>query len=319
MLLSAILAGPALEASNDIPVGAKLARVSNPPFTFGLHVKDDSFYELARAEQQLGRKADLFLQFGTIAGRFNAGRTQQLVNNGYLVVQTLEFWEKKTPDPRFSLRRISGGAFDKEIDRWAQDLKAFGQPIVLRPLHEPNGAWYPWGLYAGKSYVEDFVPAWRHLVDRFRMAGASNVRFELCFARFNPDIEGKAKKGKTQDFNPWASLWPGDAYVDIIGIDIFNRPPANDNNWQTFDQLFAESYQQAASLSNKPIWIQEMASTGLGGDKATWIADAFKGLKIKYPRVASVTWFNYSAQKDTDWRFDQTPASLQAFKTALKR
>lgn len=319
MLLLAAVAGPALESSNDGPAGANIPRVVNPAFTFGLHVKDDSFYELARAEQQLDRRADLFLQYNGIEGQFNARKAQQLAASGYSIVLTLEFWEKKNPDERFSLQRISSGAFDKEIDRWARDLKEFGQPIVLRPLHEFNGAWYPWGVFAGGNHVEDFVPAWRHIVDRFRLAGVSNVRFELCFARFHLDIETKGQKGKELPANPWASLWPGDDYVDMVGIDVFNRPPEKGNSWQTFDNLFARSYGQVSALSHKPIWIQEMASTGIGGDKATWIADAFKSIKTKYPRVASVTWFNYAGKKDSGWRFDKTPASLEALKAALMR
>src|SRR5437868_9600105 len=91
MLLLAAIAGPIIDASNDGPVGANVPRVLKPDFTFGLHVKDDSFYELARAEQQVDRKADLFLQYNTIGGQFNARKAQQLTASGYSIVLTLEF------------------------------------------------------------------------------------------------------------------------------------------------------------------------------------------------------------------------------------
>src|SRR5689334_18676872 len=124
LLMLVVIAGPVLEASSNTRVGANVARLSDPDYAFGLYVKDNNFFELTRAEQKLGRKADLFLEYNTIEEHFNADRAERLMANGYLVVLTLEFWAKKYPDERFSLHQIAQGAFDADIDRWAKDLKA---------------------------------------------------------------------------------------------------------------------------------------------------------------------------------------------------
>ena len=67
------------------------------------------------------------------------------------------------------------------------------------------------------------------------------------------------------------------------------------------------------TLSNKPIMISEIASTEQGGSKAAWITDWFlRDLPAEYPRVRAVVWFDQD--KEADWRFNSSPASLAAFK-----
>lgn len=291
----------ALYVSQPKVVGANLPRVSDQ-FTFGLYVKNESFEELRIAEEKAGRRADVFLMFKDIGDEFDAERTERLIRSGYTVVLTLKVWED-------SLAAITRGDLDNEFDRWARDIADFGYPLVLRPLHEFNGNWFPWGVYYPGNQVEDFTPAWRHIVNRFRTAGANNVSWQLCFNRYHPEFRA----------DPWTNFWPGEEYVDIIGIDIFNRPPDESHTWQDFDTLFEASYQQALTLpGNKPIWLQEFGSTGQGGDKAAWIRDTFQSIRTRYPRIASVTWFNYALVRTNDWAFDQTPATLAAFREAIQ-
>jgi hypothetical protein len=318
-----VIAGPWLEAHPGRGAGADIPRVKDPNFTFGLYVKNESLVELASTERQLGRKADLFLAFSNIKEQFNTEQAVQLANSGYRFVVTLQFWENKMPDDRFSLARITAGDWDPEIDAWAREVKAFGRPVILRPLHHANWERLPWSAFAGSNRVEDFGPAWRHVVDRFRAAGAANAQFELSFRWLPPRDpardQGPMAAGGPSDV-PWSAFWPGDNYVDIVGIDVLNR------NWGrrkpatlwSFDDLFAEGYRQAIALpGNKPVWIQELATTGVGVDKAAWITDAFTSIRTKYPRVSSVTWLNHSLLPNGDFEFDETPASLAAMRQAL--
>jgi len=69
------------------------------------------------------------------------------------------------------------------------------------------------------------------------------------------------------------------------------------------------------SHTNKPVMISETASTEVGGDKAQWITSAFAQLPVRFPRIESLTWFN--TNKETDWRVESSPASLEAFRTAV--
>ena len=91
-------------------------------------------------------------------------------------------WEPWTPtaglaQPDFQLARIAAGAYDAYISEWAVALRLVGSPVYLRPMHEFNGDWYPWSGAVNGNTPEQFVQAWRRIVDIFRGLGAANVRF----------------------------------------------------------------------------------------------------------------------------------------------
>ena len=75
---------------------------------------------------------------------------------------------------RGGLGAIARGDYDAYVDRWAADAAAYGHPVFLRFAHEMNDPYrYPWGPQ--NNTKEEFIAAWRHVVERFRRAGASNV------------------------------------------------------------------------------------------------------------------------------------------------
>ena len=65
--------------------------------------------------------------------------------------------------PRYRLARIAAGKFDRYLHRYARQVKAYGGPLILRPFHEMDGFWYPWGGTANGNTPLDFVRAWRHV------------------------------------------------------------------------------------------------------------------------------------------------------------
>ena len=72
---------------------------------------------------------------------------------------------------------VFDGDHDDYIDSWAEAAAEYGDPILLRPFHEMNGFWYPWSVGVNGNTPETYVAGWRHVVDRFRAAGADNVSF----------------------------------------------------------------------------------------------------------------------------------------------
>lgn len=83
-------------------------------------------------------------------------------------------------------------------------------PIIFRPWHEHNGEWFWWG----KSHVSesDYIKLWRFTVDYLR---AENKQHNLIFA-FSPDRSRTNIDTIEQDY---FYGYPGDAYVDVIGLD----------------------------------------------------------------------------------------------------
>ncbi|RDY61562.1 glycosyl hydrolase [Flagellimonas nanhaiensis] len=103
--------------------------------------------------------------------------------------------------------------------------------IVFRLFHEMNGGWFWWGTQATNHSPALYVDFYRLTVDYIKER--SN---HVLFA-WSPD--------KTLD----TSYYPGDSYVDVVGIDFYN--PNNIDLKQRLIELtdFAEQHNKVAALT----------------------------------------------------------------------
>lgn len=98
-------------------------------------------------------------------------------------------------------------------DRWMQSLgtiatgldalQKLGVVVIWRPLHEMNGGWFWWGAKPGA----DFVAVWRHMFDYF----THTRQLHNLIWDFGPNHGQRS----VNDY------YPGDAYVDLTGIDAY--------------------------------------------------------------------------------------------------
>ena len=232
----------------------------------------------------------------------NAVRT-----HGSIPMVTWEPWlyVQGTNQANFSLQSIIDGSHDAYIVQWAKASKAWGHPYFLRFAHEMNGFWYPWSESANGNKAGQYVQAWRHVHDIFTALGVKNVTWV-----WSPNTEfakGTALKG----------LYPGASYVDWVGIDGYNWGGVEGKAWQSFAQVFRQTYNDVTALApGKPLMIAETASAEQHGNKARWITDAFTVQLPKYfPQIKAVVWFDEN--KETDWRAGSSAASQAAFVGAL--
>lgn len=196
------------------------------------------------------------------------------------------------------LKEIAEGKHDEYIRSFARDINKSGIATTIRFGHEMNGDWYPWGRRA-----EEYKIAYRHIFNIFRNEKASNTSFmwSVNISENPPDLD---------------KFYPGDDYVDIIGIDGFNFGTTQDyGGWRSFSELFGPTYDYLSEKYDKPISIAETASTEHGGNKAEWISEMFKNLALSYPEIKEVIWFNII--KETDWRIESSKSSLSAFRSYL--
>jgi beta-mannanase len=206
------------------------------------------------------------------------------------------FWE-----PSFGYDSINNFSKDAYVGQFAADAKAYGYPVILVPFDEMNLNESAWGYGASGNTAPKFITAWRHVYDIFNSAGATNVKFALDYN--NVSVPASPD-------NTFASYYPGDSYVDYIGVDGFNFG----SPWQSFGQIFSDAVSQLSSY-NKPIYILSTGSVpGAQNEKASWIADMGAQIK-KYPNVIGWVWFN--SNSDKDWTVSTDPASLAAFKNIL--
>ncbi len=102
-------------------------------------------------------------------------------------------------------------------------------PVIWRPLHEAAGniyepwhgtAWFWWGYDGADVYKK----LWIYMFDFFKEKGINNLIWVW-----------------TTQLND-ADFYPGDAYVDIIGRDIYNQKAGPDNavQYKTIDEVYSK-------------------------------------------------------------------------------
>jgi beta-mannanase len=112
--------------------------------------------------------------------------------------------------PAYQLADIIAGTYDSYITGWATAAAAWGKPCYLRFAHEMNGNWYPWAEAVNGNTAGQYATAWQHVRDIFTAAGATNVKWIWA-----PNV---LYSGSTA----LAGLYPGDSYVDVVGVDGYN-------------------------------------------------------------------------------------------------
>ena len=234
---------------------------------------------------------------------------------GGIPLITWEPWAGTALDPAWSLRRaVLSGAHDAYIDSWARGLAAFGRPVLLRFAHEMHDhGWYPWAVGRNGNTAADALAAWRHVRAIFRAAGADNVQWV-----WNPNTLGDAPAARHEAV--YRSLYPGDAEVDWVGLDVFNTGPALDWGapyWRSFRDALSAPYEALARVSRHPLLLPEVGCTETGGSKATWIAEALSpDTAERFPRVRALVWFD--TPKEQPWHLDSSPAARAAWETGLR-
>ncbi|MFD2571479.1 glycosyl hydrolase [Spirosoma soli] len=103
----------------------------------------------------------------------------------------------------------------RDIDVIATELKKFRDadiPVLWRPLHEAPGGWFWWGAKGPGPFKE----LWRIMYDR--LTNYHNLH-NLIWVYTGTD-------------QPNMDWYPGDEYVDVLGLDIYADPAANlSGNW----------------------------------------------------------------------------------------
>ncbi len=202
-------------------------------------------------------------------------------------------WVKDHPDLREDRKvfaAILKGTLDYYIIGMAERFRDLGEPIFVRMAHEPDNPQYPWSARGGNT-PEEYTAAWRYVVDLFNKVGATNV---------------------TWVWSPWrttdmAHYYPGDGYVDWIGLTTLNYGRAGvDGRWQSFEELY-EPFRAWVKHHDLPVMLAEFGTTEYGGDRASWLASALSYVKRRCPEVRALVHFH--SDRDRHWPTRWRPAT----------
>ena len=218
---------------------------------------------------------------------------------------------------RYTLAEGASGRFDHEFVTLARRLVAAGQGgAVIRLGWELNGNWFPWSVGTNGNAAHNFVLYWRNIVTAMRSVKGASFKFE-----WNPILGTPVWHA----IAPTAS-YPGDAYVDYIGEDVYDQTSCIDapvgqctsaqSRWDWFLRepfglnwaaTFARQHGKQLALPEWGLW---PASSDGGGDNQLFITNMIDW--IESSGVAIATYFDYG----TD-RLSEYPKSLKTFRRDL--
>lgn len=146
-------------------------------------------------------------------------------------------------------------------------------PVIYRPWHEHNGDWFWWNT--SNATEGEFQELFRFTVDYLRdVRGVSNFVYA-----FSPN-------GHFETEEEYLYGYPGDDYVDLLGVDVYWDVPQANPGW--YDQL-VKDLRIAVTYANKTGKVAALTETGI-----RW--DASDGLKLdgaQYP----LDWYTQMASR----------------------
>jgi len=154
-----------------------------------------------------------------------------------------------TPMAGTSMAAGANGDYDAHFKTLATALvnRGLANNIIIRIGHEFNGNWYPWGVHnttdaaTYKTYFQKIVTAMRSI------PGTQNLKFEWCGMDFVIPYTGFTIN----------DAYPGDAYVDYIGADIY------DACYATNTYPYGPGYTDAQRQQNAWYYLGQSTPVGL--------------------------------------------------------
>lgn len=221
------------------------------------------------------------------------------------------YLKNPSKQPNYQLKDILAGRYDDYIRSWARDIKKVGGPVMLRPMHEMNGSWYPWCGTVNGNEPSEFVDAWRHMHDIFTEEGVENVTWVWSINQ-----ESVPRNSE----NKYAVYYPGDEYVDWTSVSGFNWGTSREGmSWREFDEIYTAPLKYLRTVG-KPVVLSEFGSVPDGGDKAAWIVDSYDRIRTDHPEIAAVVYYDKyekGLKQVQKWQIDSSAKSVKAYGDAL--
>lgn len=115
---------------------------------------------------------------------------------------------------------LPGGTKNTEFNQWLDRIASLAEglkddegkdiPLIFRPFHEQNGSWFWWG--ASTTKPDQYKALYRYTVEYLR--DQKNIHNVLYVYSPNTATPGDQER--------YLETYPGDAYVDIFGIDSYD-------------------------------------------------------------------------------------------------
>jgi hypothetical protein len=200
--------------------------------------------------------------------------------------------------------RITSGASDRTIATMATRLAGMKRPILLRWGWEMNGNWFAWDGTHNARKPAGYVKAWQRMHRIFHQHGATNVAW-VWAPNWN--------SGPNVSWNEFQHYYPGDPYVDWVGVSGYNF---SGESPKTLFTPIVKAYGK-----RKPIILAETAAVSHGRhSKPKWIKKLSAYVDTT-PSIGAVVWFDTDTQKGAPHNFrpDTDAETLAAYRAMARK
>lgn len=226
-------------------------------------------------------------------------------------------------DPHFTMDAFLVGKFDSQLSAWARQAKAHPGPYIFEFGPEVNGSWFPWnGKWNGGGVArqygdprfpdgpEKFRDAYRRVIELFRKEGLTEVTWV-----FHVDTA----KSPHASWNQAEYYYPGDEYIDWIGLSVFGAQLPT-HEWIEFLPKLKAFWPEIASIAKrKPVIISEFAvieDKRNPNRKAQWIQRALRTIETGLYPIKGITYWNspgWLEDGSADFRITSSQQALNTF------
>jgi mannan endo-1,4-beta-mannosidase len=144
-------------------------------------------------------------------------------------------------------------------------------PIIFRPFHEHNGSWFWWG----KKHCspEEYKKLYQQMVQYMTDKGVHNLLYA-----YSPDCFFTE--------SDYFERYPGDGFVDILGLDVYHRKLLQSNNGfvKNLDRMLtaienhAQKHSKLTAITEtglekitEPEWWTNVLLKGIGDHKISYV------------------------------------------------
>ena len=322
---------PPVPAPTPAPSGVLPAQGSGALFGYYGSGSADS----ATMESKIGRKFDLIHYFKDFDATNNMWPTSAMISQASAGRTIHIGWEMVSydggydsalqpapgasstdrsgnPQKTWTYKQVSSGSLDRYLDAVAAKLKTTSAKFIVDLDPETDDRPDIGGtakIRAAAGTRPEYAAAYRHVVDRFRSKGVTNVLWSWTMSGWTATDSSKA----------WSlqQLWPGPGYVNIIMWDPYNHSATN---WRSFGQIVAPFYNSIRGGLLDPVDpTAKKLPMGLGeygciadSRRPAWL-QAIPSQARSYPGLVSIGYFNSGS-----WGALGDSASVTAYGTAGK-
>jgi hypothetical protein len=302
LIAAGVVAGPtaATAASADATSRTSTTSTVKPaanrsglPWASGVFIPGDNASSIGRFGSWRGAKADVVVTWPARGSWNDITSPTWLYDTWKSSPQTLVLGVPVFPENAgASMGACAGGAYDAQWRKFGTTIKSSGisARTIVRLGWEFNGDWYAW---SAKNPAQ-FAACWRR-VQAAAESTAPALRWDWNVNRGTSPLGIDARKA-----------YPGDAYVDIVGVDSYDGWPGVKTaaDWNEhlngayglkFWANFARAHGKKLSIPEWGVYPGTAWAGHNGGDNPYYVAKMFGFFRQHAKELAYEAYFNESA------------------------